>query len=1015
MHQFCAFRTLRRLLAPALLACILALQTAGGAAAEPALQAEWTLMFYVSADNNIEEAALVDLAEMEQALPQGVEIVFLIDRSRGFSKIFGDWTGTRLYRMRRAQPFDMRPAASHRQNAPLPQNLASELIADWGEADMASPATLERFIAEVARRFPARRYALVPWNHGGTWPSLLLDEDGGKGRPGKGSMTVQEFAAAAAKGAASLPRGRFDLVLYDMCLMGQLDVMAATAPVADYAFACAPVEPTQSLDYLATLPLFGQGLPAEEILRRMVDVNAAYYRSLPEEASFTACDLSRMPEVEARLRGLASKLSQLAGSRFRELTRAACFAARQGADLMDEITRLEEDGLFAMEIHDWLDLLDAEVPDAPRAEIQALRQALSGLVLRTASVPDQSLSRGLTLYHPLRRAFVRKDYARTDFARASGLDAYFGALFQAQERLGNAAPRIGNIAVGTAYLKPGRDGSGGEADLGVAPVSHITPFTQTAVKFDVTGSGILTTCMLQYEKHGKDYVIRSTQLVTDQSGRGQDRPGGVLSRVSPAYRDGTTTFVREFGGAYKMCNGRDLADASVENIAVSRSILENVSTVWGLYSSPETGGRELLVKLVFSNKLRTLLKAVAFQTDAQGRIAGASQIQLRNSGTLRPALTVFDSSKGFAQRRVFGKPLSLAPGKLFLCVDMLDEGTEVGDFIVATTMNGKSGIGLSPALRVRRDPEQVAMAERARRQANQDLPGRYAMIRYVTTNKGVQVTPSFQTLEIVPDRPLPRFVVRNTGQETGSGLVDWRPQGTPQIALFKRPTKLRVPLGEHVQTWYVFLRNGGADRVWYAIGMGDGLRWAFVPLEQYSPGFLEGVWTAPGERWEFRGGTVRLDFHGQNHEGTFALKDNVITCTGMPAPAFAVYFDREQDTLVLLSSDKHRSVLKREGGAWPAPQPQRIPAAHELAGGWHAADAAVPARLDIVPVAGTPYLNVYYSYQGRTAAACTAALSGNELLATFSDGRQERMRYVYTGRALVISSGRIPVQGFIRD
>ena len=75
----------------------------------------------------------------------------------------------------------------------------------------------------------------------------------------------------------------------------------------------------------------------------------------------------------------------------------------------------------------------------------------------------------------------------------------------------------------------------------------------------------------------------------------------------------------------------------------------------------------------------------------------------------------------------------------------------------------------------------------------------------------------------------------------------------------------------------------------------------------------------------------------------------------------------------------------------------------------------VPARLDIVPVAGTPYLNIYYAYRGQPLWACTAAISGSELLATFSDASQERILYAFAGRALVLASRRLHVQSFIRD
>ena len=1005
----------RQLPAALLVACLLALLPAGRALSQPAAQAEWTLMVYMCADNNLELQALVDLCEMEQSLPEGVEVAVLLDRSRGFAAQYGNWSGARLYRLRRPQPFDMRQASALRMGAALPPALASELLEDWGPVDMASPATLERFVKEAAARFPARRYVLVPWNHGGAWRAPLQDEDAGQGRPGKGTMSIQEFAEAARRGARSLPRGRFDIVISNMCLMAQLDIMAESASLADYAFACAPVEPGQSFDYLATLPVFGQGLGTEDILRRLVDVHQAFYRALPEEASHSAFRLAALPAATARRRALSGRLAQLAGTRFRELTRAAAYASRQGGDLMEEFFNSGRSGYFSLEIFDWLDLLEADVPDAPRAETAALRQALADVVLHTASFPEQGLSRGLTLYHPLLRAHDHPGYLQTAFARESGLAGYFEALWQAQDTLGATSPRIERIAVGIPRLKPGRGGAS-DADFDIVPADRLDPFTQTSVKFDVTGAGILMTRLLQYEKRGTDFFLQSLQLVADRSDRRQAGAGGVLKRISPVYPDGTTTFVREMGTVYKLTNGMESASVTISNLAVSRG-RDNLSFAWGLYQSPETGGRELLVRLAFSNQTRMAKpQAQAIHTDAQGRPVGMSQIILQPSGTIRPCVEVLDSTKNFALRRVFGKPLPLSTGRLFFYLDMLDEGSEVGNFIMATTMNGRSGIGLSPALRVRQNPELAAMAAEARDRGTMALAGRYAMVRLGASAEGLQVLPSFQTLEIQPGLPLPRFVFRDAGRETGSGLCDWRPEGMPQLVLFTRPTMAHQPLGDHVETWYLFLKNHGAGRIWYGIGMGDGARWAFVPPEQYQPGLLEGVWTGPRERWEFRSGTVRLDYRGQHGTGSFTLRDNVMACTGMPSSEYAVWLDREQDRLYLMSREKRISELKREGAARPAPQPEAQPgiAAPALAGVWLSAGQP-QARLVIAPVPGTPFLNVYASLQGQHLCACTTALGQNALLATCSDGWQERIPFAFSGAQLRLQSQRLPAGPFLRQ
>ncbi|MBR4424205.1 MAG: hypothetical protein IKS68_08265, partial [Mailhella sp.] len=465
--------------------------------------AEWTLMVYMCGDNNLEQAAIMDMLEMEQSIPEGAEVIVLLDRSKGYTGILGDWSGARLYRVRRAQPFDIAPAATM-MGGEIPDAFASELLEDWGEVDMSDPATLTRFIKACAARFPAKRYALVPWNHGGGWKGLLQDEDAGRGAPGKGIMTIGEFVRAASQGARDLPRKRFDLVKFELCLMGQLDVMAETAQLADYAFASPPEEPGQGSDFLHIMPLFGQNLSTADLAARMVDINIDYYTRLGIPAAFAAYDLSQMSDVVTRMRGLTTVLRDYAPTKYVELTRATCFATHY-ANYAEDLTR-GKNAMSAVELSDWLDRLESEIPGFRVPVSTELRNSVSRLAYHAASTPELKGCTGATLYLPLRRENVDDRYRATAFARETGMAEYLTALFSAQEMQGAEKPRISNIAMGAPHLRPGRDGSS-QADFDIGPISSLVPFSRHAIKFDVTGKGILWTKLMQFEKHGKDLIL----------------------------------------------------------------------------------------------------------------------------------------------------------------------------------------------------------------------------------------------------------------------------------------------------------------------------------------------------------------------------------------------------------------------------------------------------------------------------------------------------------------------------
>ncbi|MFV1959738.1 MAG: clostripain-related cysteine peptidase, partial [Planctomycetota bacterium] len=104
---------------------------------------EWTIVVYLDGDNDLEPFALRDLVEMEFGLPpQGVEVLVLIDRAKGFYESAGDWTDARVYRVRADKNTG---------------RIASEILARPGEVNMGDPKTLSTFLGAALRAFPARK------------------------------------------------------------------------------------------------------------------------------------------------------------------------------------------------------------------------------------------------------------------------------------------------------------------------------------------------------------------------------------------------------------------------------------------------------------------------------------------------------------------------------------------------------------------------------------------------------------------------------------------------------------------------------------------------------------------------------------------------------------------------------------------------------------------------------------------------------------------------------------------
>ena len=190
IHSFIAFVAL----------CVLLSTLTGTAiAAPPAPRAKWTVMVYISGDNNLEDYVVKDI-ELELA-PTGsstnVQVIALADRGPGYDTSYGDWQTTKLFHVTQGMT-----AAS--ENA----------VADWGERNFGDPQTLIDFVTWTKANYPADHYALYLWGHGWNWhPGYVMQDD-----TNNDTLDMEEVEAA-------LPSiGFIDMVGFDGCNMASIEV-----------------------------------------------------------------------------------------------------------------------------------------------------------------------------------------------------------------------------------------------------------------------------------------------------------------------------------------------------------------------------------------------------------------------------------------------------------------------------------------------------------------------------------------------------------------------------------------------------------------------------------------------------------------------------------------------------------------------------------------------------------------------------------------------------------------------
>lgn len=127
------------------------------------------------------------------------------------------------------------------------KNKTLEQISDLGDLDMANPTVLKEFVVWAQTTYPADHFTLVLWDHGGGTLGFGSDENHG------GSvMSINQIRQALSDAVAATGK-TFDIIGFDACLMGSVEVAYNVAPYAKYLVASEETEPAHGWDYTAIL------------------------------------------------------------------------------------------------------------------------------------------------------------------------------------------------------------------------------------------------------------------------------------------------------------------------------------------------------------------------------------------------------------------------------------------------------------------------------------------------------------------------------------------------------------------------------------------------------------------------------------------------------------------------------------------------------------------------------------------------------------------------------------------
>ncbi len=246
---------------------------------------------------------------------------------------------------------------------------------------MTDPDTLSGFIQWGKRNYPADRYELIFWDHGGgSLSGYGYDEV----HPRAGSMSLSGIAKALKDGGCT-----FDFIGFDACLMATLETAMVAEPYADYLIASEETEPGCGWYYTDWLTKLSKdpSMSALEIGTNIADsfVSVCSQVASGQQATLSVIDLA---ELAGTVPPAFRDFAQSTNASIQSSDYKAVASARANAKEFAQSSKIDQIDLIHL-----ADNLDT-------VQSRALAKALRSAVKYNATSRNISNANGVSIYFP---------------------------------------------------------------------------------------------------------------------------------------------------------------------------------------------------------------------------------------------------------------------------------------------------------------------------------------------------------------------------------------------------------------------------------------------------------------------------------------------------------------------------------------------------------------------------------------------------------------------------------------
>jgi hypothetical protein len=604
-------------------------------AANSSAAADWTVLVYLDGDNNLEEDAIGDFAEMASVGSNAhLNIVVQFDRvstGEDDDTSNGDWDTVKRFRVERGK----KPTKSNQ-------------LADLGERNMGDPRTLVDFASWGIKSYPAQHYALIFWDHGASWPGVANDDSSDSDL-----LTLPELAGALADVRKNTGVQKLDLIGFDACLMGQIDVLQAVAPFGQVAIGSADLEPGEGWAWNAWLKELANQPPqtAAALAPSIIKSFTAFYKQQDDPSvTLAAFDLNKIELMTKQLDTLSNVLIAAMPKSFKAIGKARSYAAEYAAGDTD---------ISAIDLGYFVDSLVSAGADKPVADAaRALSQTIKAARIAQGHGTDHPKSSGISIYFPRKKKHYDSTYIKSSpLTKATRWDEFLQAFYK-----------------------------GGKSDSARSAVSKPTLNSLTArpdapITLQATISGDDTAYVYYFVGQVAPADPNTVQILSMDY---LYPPGAALNDAIPSWKDGDDVQLTWRSSSWYIGNGTDVILAPFTPIDYGSSTY----SVDGSYTTKKTG-KSFPVSIEFevTQDRGTLPHIWAFDKNG-GDNPRPRELKPRAGDVFTPDIPAYTTNSNDAEdRTIAGAPITFGSAPL----TAFEGDAPSGDYVLGLMLENLAG------------------------------------------------------------------------------------------------------------------------------------------------------------------------------------------------------------------------------------------------------------------------------------------------------------------------------------